>query len=257
MVKHLSTFKTTLVRDITLLCSRLSLWRLLAIWAALSAMIFFAYLEDFLGIQSSLRAKNFRYGVTDIVLLPYLKLQVIVAMLIMSSLCSRLFYLEKFTAFSALFRSTQPNSLAVVTAKTTTAIVIAIILLLVATLPMIVSGFFFEYNVFRLVITLFSCFMVLLSVGVLAIVLSQVFAHSILVMLTTVIVLTIPEIAVRLFVEPAWLTPILIFFSPLAHVNRIATGVVTASDAIFFGLFILLLFGIAVRQFNNTYLTTS
>ncbi len=117
MLKALTTWHTTLARDFTVLLSRRSFWGLLALWTALSAVIFFAYLEDFLAIQPSLRAKNFRYGVTDMVLLPYLKLLGSIAIIVMAGLCSRLFYQECFAPFSAIFRSTRPNAFAVTAAK--------------------------------------------------------------------------------------------------------------------------------------------
>lgn len=252
-----SYFHTTLSRDMAILGARRSFWVIVSLWAAICAMIFFAYLEDFLAIQPSLRAKNFRYGITDIVIIPYIKLQLMAALIVMTSLCSRLFYQETFAPFAALLRSTRPDPLVVVSAKMTYIALISVVLILVVALPVIGSGLCFAYNEFRVALTLFACFVVLLVVGTLAMVLSQVFSHSIVVMLVAILLSVLPEIAVRLLVEPVWLAPILAFFSPFAHINRIATGVITLSDAVFFGSLILLLLGIAVRQFNNTYLSLS
>lgn len=250
------SFTATLSRDLRLLFSRRSVWVILALWAAISSVMFFAYLEDFLAIQPTLRAKNFRYGVTDIVIIPYIKLQITFALVVMASLCSRLFYQEFFSPFSALARSTRPPPLAVVCAKTAYIQLIAVALIALFSLPVWVSGYFFEYNAWRVIITLLGGFMVLLSVGVLAMVFSQLFTHSTVVMLLTTLCFIAPEIAVRLVTDPAWIAPILAFFSPLTHVSRLATGVVTLSDGVFFIGALLLLFGIAVRQFNNTYLST-
>lgn len=253
----LQTVYSTLSRDFSALCLRASFWAVLALWTAICALIFFSSLEDFLAIQPSLRAKNFRYGVTDIVIVPYFKLLGSAAIVMIASFCSRLFYHEKFSVFSPLLRSTQPSAIAIIIAKITYIKLLALVLLTIMVLPVIGTGFFFYYNAFRVIMTLFAWFMVLLSAGMLSMVLSLLFAHSIIVTVLAMSLVITSEIAVRLIVEPTWLAPIIAFFSPIAHLNRISTGVVTVSDGVFFGLLALLLLGIAVRQFNNTYLTTS
>lgn len=249
-----NTFFATLHRDLSVLSSRRGFWWLLALWSFIAAVIFFAYLEDFLAIQPQLRAKNFRYGVTDLVIIPYLKTLGILSMVFMASLCSRLFYHERFSPFSALYRSSGQSLMALMAAKWGYIMVLSLLAVMVLALPAVGSGFFFTYNGFRVAMMLVALFVLLLSVGVLAMVLSQVVSHSILVVLLIAVWIAVSEIAVRLLVEPTWIVPIVAFFSPLAHLNRIATGVVTVSDGVFFVLLVVLLTAVSVRQYNNSFL---
>lgn len=254
MFKSTPDTLSTLFRDISVLMRRRAFWWALAVWAFASALIFFAYIEDFLAIQPTLRAKNFRYGVTDLVIVPYIKTLGLIALIFITALCSRLFYNEHFSAFSVLYRSTQPRATTLLTAKMTYVAGMALLIVALLSLPPLVSGYFFDYHLPRVIVTLIAQFVLLFTVGMLAMTLSQVFRHSVLVMLTCGGIVLTPLLLTRLLVEPAWLAPVVGFFSPIAHTERIATGVVTVSDGVFFITLWLLLGAISLRQFNNTYL---
>ncbi|MGY0399016.1 MAG: hypothetical protein ACWIPH_03570 [Ostreibacterium sp.] len=251
----LSSIFSTLSRDFSVLLTRRGFWWLVALWALGSAIIFFTYFDNFLAIQPTLRAKNFRYGVTDLVMLPYLKTLGIVSIFFMSSLCSRLFYQEHFAPFSMLFRSSNQSTIALIIAKYLYVLIIAFLSISIITLPVICSGFFFDYNSFHVIVTFIALFVLLLTVGIVAMVLSQIFSHSILVVLLTIFWVIITELAVKFIVEPTWFAPIIAFFSPITHINRIVTGVVTYTDVVFFLLLTTLLFLLSLRQFKNTYLS--
>ncbi|PID61429.1 MAG: hypothetical protein CR974_04215 [Gammaproteobacteria bacterium] len=255
--KATSLYFATLRRDLSVLTQRRLFWWALALWSAICTLVFFSYLESFLDIQPQLRAKNFRYGVTDLVMMPYVKALGLVAMLFVIGLCSRLFFNEHFSAFGVLYRSANPRPLPLLAAKWGYVAGMALTLVGLLALPPLVSRFFFDFHLSRVILTLLAQFVLLFSVGMLAAVLSQVFRHSILVMLTACLAIGLPELAVRLIAEPAWLLPVLEFFSALAHSNRIATGVITLSDGVYFLLWWWLLSAIAQRQFNNTYLLSS
>lgn len=243
----------TLYRDFSTLLLRRRFWGLMAVWCALCGILFFAYFEDFLSIQPVLRAKNFRYGVTDLVIIPYIKTVSYFSIILMTALCARLGYLEHFSTFSSLYRSLPIKARHLITAKLLYITFLAMIAVLILALPMIVSGLFFHYDIGRVVVLLFGLFALLLSVGLLTLVFSQIIAHSVVVVLLTVLLIGITELAAKLLVEPAWLTPIIAFFSPISHLNRMANGVLTASDIIFYITLILLLIIIFIRQFHRTY----
>lgn len=254
MLKAMTIMTTTLHRDISALTQRRLFWWALTIWAFITTLIFFAYLEDFLAIQPKLRAKNFRYGVTDLVIIPYIKTLGLVALIFIAALCSRLFYNEHFSPFSLLYRSTQPSASTLLLAKSTYIISISLTLIALLSLPPLISGFFFDYHLSRVIITLIAQFVLLFTVGMLAMTLSQILAYSVLVVLVCGAVVLLPMLLTRLFVEPAWLVAIVAFFSPIAHLNRITTGVIMLSDGVFFVTLWLLLGAISLRQFNNTYM---
>lgn len=248
--------QTTLSRDLSVLLHRRGFWWLSAVWALLSGLLFFALLEDFLSVQPTLRAKQTHYGVTDLVIIPYLKTLGFIAAIFMASLCSRLFYLECFSPFSALYRTLNNSAFALVLAKLLYVLILALWALMLPALPLIVCGYFFDYNVGRVLMMLLALLVFLLSVGMIAMVWSQLISHSIVVVLLTMVPIGALELLVKWVVEPTWVVPIVAFFSPVTHVNRMATGVVSLSDGVFF---ILLMFGLmvlALRQFNNTYFIT-
>ncbi len=248
---------TTVSRDFSLLLSRRSFWWLWAAWALIAAIIYFAYLTDFLTIQATLRAKNFRYGVTDLVIIPYLKTLGTLAIVLMASLCARGFYYERFASFSLLYRSTPQHPLLFILAKWLTAALFATGILVTLALPVISSYVFFDYNIARVLITILALFMLLWMVGIVAMLLSLLFNQSILVALLTLSWVAFGELMTRLIVEPAWITPIIAFFSPLAHIHRITLGLLAGSDILFFLLLAALLTLLALRQYQNTYLSTN
>lgn len=251
-----SHFKTTLARDLFVLLHRRSFWWWLALWSLLSAVLFFSYLEDFLAIQPTLRAKQFRYGVTDLVLIPYLKTLSLVSVVFMAGLCARLFYLEQFSPFSALYRGLAQRPVVLVLAKCTYVAILSALALGVIILPVLGAGWFFDYNVFRILITTVGLYLLLFTTGVLTMLFSQIFSHSVVVVLLVVLLLGGTELAVKLMTEPVWLSPIVMFFSPISHVNRLATGVWSLSDGLFFGFGLCLLIGLSIRRFKNTYFVT-
>lgn len=252
-----TTLQTTLQRDFAVLLSRWQFWLALTVAAAISGFIYFSYLEDFLAIQPTLRAKSFQYGVTDLVIVPYLKTLGYVAVIILSALCSRLFYWEIFADFSHGFRSTPVHLAGLITAKLSAIALLSLLILTVIALPALGSGLAYDYNVVRICFLLLALFMLLLTVGTVAMVLSQFFSHGILVTLLTTLWVGLSELATTLITEPTWVLPIIQFFSPLTHTNRIAIGVVSFSDVVFWVLLLSGLIALSARQFRNTYLTVS
>lgn len=246
----------TLYRDFSGLLLRRRLWLFIALWSSLCAILFFTYLEDFLSIQAVLRAKNFRYGVTDLVLVPYLKTTGYVCIIFMASLCAKLFHHEHFSAFSQLYRTLPQSSITLIGAKFLYVTLLSFCAILITCLPVIGCGLFFDYDTPRIIVLLMGLFMLFLSVGAIAMVLSQVFTHSIAVVLVTTALVAIPELAARLIVDPTWLQPIIAFFSPISHMNRIASGVIAISDLIFFVSLLALVTIVSARQFSNTYFLT-
>lgn len=249
--------KSTFFRDITVLIQRRTFWWALAVWMFICALIFFAYVEDFLAIQPQLRAKAVHYGITDILIVPYIQTLSFVALAFMIALCARLFHNEHFADFSKLYRSTQPRLSLLIGAKLAYIAFLALLIIGLLALPPLVSSAFLDFNLARVVVTLLAQFVLLFTVGLIAMVLSQCFRHSILVMLVSGVLILSLELMTRLLVDPAWIAPLIAFFSPIAHMNRIATGMMTLSDGVFFIVLWLILCAIAIRQFNNTYLTTS
>lgn len=250
------TVYPTLYRDYSALFLRRRFWGLLALWGALCALLFFTYLEDFLSIQPVLRAKNFRYGVTDIVIIPYLQSTGYFALIVVTALCARLGYQEHFSPFSRLYRSiaTKPSHFIVAKLIYINGIIFFILGFLL--LPVLVSGCFFHYDITRVFWLFLGQFLMLLSVGLLALVFSQIVAHSVVVVLATLLLVALTELAAALVTEPTWWANIVSYFSPIAHLERIATGVVTFSDLAFFTTLLFLLILISVRQWNNTYFFT-
>lgn len=253
----LKTLLTTLRRDFVVLFSRWQFWLALTVASVISGFLFFSYLEDFLAIQPTLRAKGFQYGITDLVQIPYLKTLGYVAVVVIAALCSRLYYWEVFAHFSHGFRSTPFHLVGLITAKLLYIALLTLIMLTLIALPVIGSGLAYDYNAMRITFMLFALFMLLFTTGVLAMLLSQFFSHSILVTLLTLLWVGLSELAATLLTDPAWLLPIIQFFSPLTHSNRIALGVVSLSDAIFWFLLLSSLISLSARQFRNTYLTVS
>lgn len=245
---------TTLSRDLSVLTQRRLFWWALAFWAFICTFIFYYHLEDFLAIQPSLRAKNFRYGVTDLVIIPYINVMALMALVFFIGLCARLFYHEHFTPFGDWLRSTQPPASQLVLAKISYILTLSTVITALLALPVLAGRFFFTYDFMRVMFTLLAQFVLLFSAGMLTMVFSQRLRYSILVVLTAGLVIGVAELLARLLVEPEWLAAVATFFSPFAHVNRIATGIVTLSDGVFFILLWLILSAIAVRQFNNNYL---
>lgn len=255
MSNHLAaTVRSTLTRDFSLLLQRRIFWWFLALWASVTAVIFFTYLDNFLAIQPTLRAKNIRYGVTDIVMMPYLKSSGMVAMVFICCLCCRLFYHEQFSPFSLTHRSLQPPPVGLIIAKWTYVALLSLVTLIIVLLPVIACAWLFDYHTFRVVIMTLALFMLLLAVGGMTMVLSQRFTHSILTVLVTLLFLTLSEVAASTIHEPDWLNAILTFISPLSHLQHIATGVVTLADGVFCVLLIGLLCALSLRQYTNSYL---
>lgn len=249
-----SLINTTLSRDCYSLIQRRLFWWMLAVFSFLCALIYIAFLEDFLAIQSQLRAKNVSYGIIDIVLIPYIKTLGLLSLVLIISLCARLFHHEHGSVFAPLFRSTQPHFFTLLLAKGIYITVLSAIIVCLIALPVLVSCLFFEVGLYRIFITLVAHFVLLSTVGLMVTVFSQTFNHSILVMLASGTIIVASELIARLVVEPAWLSSIVMFFSPVSHINRITTGMVTLSDGVFF-IFLWALFGlIAERQFRNSYL---
>lgn len=246
----------TLYRDFSSLVLRRRFWLFIALWSSLCAILFFTYLEDFLSIQAVLRAKNFRYGVTDLVLVPYLKTTGYVCIIFMASLCAKLFHHELFSAFSQLYRTIPQSHLTLVGAKFLYVKLLSFLAVLVTFLPVIGCGLFFDYDTPRIILLLTGLFMLFFSVGVIAMMLSQVFTHSIIVVLVTIALVALPELAARIVVDPAWLQPVIAFFSPISHMDRIASGVIAVSDVVFFAALLGLITLFSVRQFSNTYFLT-
>lgn len=255
MSNHLAaTVRSTLTRDFSLLLQRRIFWWFLALWASITAVIFFTYLDNFLAIQPTLRAKNIRYGVTDIVMMPYLTSSGMVAMVFICCLCCRLFYHEQFSPFSLIQRSLQPPSTGVITAKWIYIALLSLITLIILLLPVIVCAWLFDYHTFRVAIMTLALFMLLLTVGGMTMLLSQLFTHSILTVLVTLLYIALSQVAASMIREPNWLNAVLTFISPLSHVQRIATGIMTLSDGIFIVLLIGLLCTLSLRQYKNSYL---
>lgn len=253
----LKTLATTLRRDLFILLSPWRFWLFFAMATFISSLLFFNYLEDFLAIQATLIAKSFRYGITDLVIIPYLKTMGYLAVVIIASSCSRLFYWEMFADFSLTYRSTSLSLAGLLVAKLTLIIVLVCLVLAVIALPVLGSGMAYPYHLMRVVFMLFALFMLLLVTGVLAMVLSQCFSHPVLVTLLTILPIAITELGARLLTEPTWLVPIIAFFSPLSHLDRTAIGVVTLSDGVFFIGLLSTLIALSARLFRNTYLTVS
>lgn len=253
----LNTLKTTLHRDLYLLFSPWRFWLFLAIAIFACSLMFFSYLEDFLAIQAALIAKSFRYGITDLVIIPYLKTMGYLAVIAIAGSCSRLFYWEMFADFSLGFRSTTLSIMGLLAAKILFIILLISILLLIIALPVLGSGWNYTDNPMRIYLMLFALFMLLLTTGILAMVLSQCFTHPVLVTLLTILPIGLTELGVRLLTEPTWLMPLIAFFSPLSHLDRTAIGVVTLSDGVFFIGLLSALIALSARLFRNTYLTVS
>lgn len=246
----------TMGRDLSLLASRRGFWWLTTAWAVIAGVVFFAYLNDFLAIQPTLRAKNFRYGVTDIVLVPYLKTLAALALVLMAGLCSRGFYHEHFAPFALLYRSSGQSAVMLVVGRWLTAAVLAVGILVVLAVPVVSAELFFDYNGRRIAFTLAAIFMLLWVVGMLAMVCSQRFSHSVLVVLLVLLWVGGSELLTRLLSEPPWLAAVLAFFSPWSHITHITNGIVTLSDIMFFVFLPTLLSLLAWRQYQNTFLTT-
>ncbi len=246
----------TLYRDFSSVFLLRRFWLFCALLSSFCAILFFAYLEDFLSIQALLRAKNSRYGVTDLVVIPYLKITGYACIIFIASLCSKLFHNEHFSAFSQLYRSTPQSTPNLIIAKYIYVISLTLLAIFITCLPAIGSGLFFDYNGTRVTLLVFGLFMLLLSVGAIAALLSQIFSHSILAVLVTIILIILPELGTRFLVEPSWLNPIIAFFSPISHMNRIATGNIAASDATFFISLLSLTALLSSRTLSNTYFLT-
>lgn len=244
---------TTLYRDLSVLLLKRRFWWLVALWCGFCGTLFFVYLEDFMTIQPVLRAKNFRYGVTDMVIIPYIKTMGYLAILLVSTLSAKLGYLEHFSDFSRLYRSLAIKPIRLIFAKLIYLLLLSVFAVVTIALPAMTTGLFFEYNVARIVLLLIGLLAVLLSVELLTFVLSQAINHSVIVVLISTSVIGMTELASKLIVEPAWIAPIIAFFSPISHLHQIASGIVTASNLIFFITFIALLVIIAIRQFSRTY----
>ncbi len=249
--------RTILSRDVKTLLQRRTYWLALAVWALVCGVLYFSLLADFIAIQPQLRAKNLSYGVTDMAIIPYIKLTATLAVVLVVSLCSRLFYYEHFDAYARLFKSTQPDAKSLVLAKVCYIAIISVTLTVITAIIPLTSLYFFTFSIARVTLMLAAYFVLLCTVGLLAAVISQCFRHSIGVVLTVFALLLVSELAVRLLVDPAWLAPIALYFSPLAHIERMATGIVASSDILFFTSLWLILLAMAIRQFNNTYLSTS
>lgn len=248
----LAPLRTTLTRDFSLLLSRRAFWWFLALWAFFSALIFFTYLENFLAIQPTLRAKNFRYGVTDIVIIPYLTMTGTVAMLWIAGLCSRLFYHEQFSPFSLLYRSLPPSPMVLLAAKWLYIALLAAIIIVVLLLPVLVCAFWFDYNGFRVMVMSVAVFMLLLSVGGMTMLLSQLVTYSVLTVFVALLWVALLAVAANITTVPMW-AEMLAFFSPLSHIQRLATGVFMLSDGVFFVLLIGLLSLLSLRQYRRCY----
>lgn len=254
MISHVYT---TLYRDTRTLLQRGLFWLLLVFWALISALLFFAYFEDFLSIQPLLRAKQFRYGITDMVIIPYLKTLSYIAMIVVSALCSRLFYAEIFSPFASLYRGLRQPMSALIIAKLLYIGIISFVLLAVIALPVIGSGLFFELNIMRVWWALMALFVLLFSIGTLTMVFSQLFAQSVLATLVALVITLITELFAKLVVEPDELLPIIAFFSPITHINRMVSGEIHLSDGVYFVTLLALLISISIRQMRNTYLMLS
>lgn len=249
-----SPLVATVSRDFSLLLGRRGFWWFFALWAFINAIIFFTYLENFLAIQPTLRAKGFRYGVTDLVIIPYLKSSGTLVMGFIICLSSRLFYGEHFSPFAALYRSLAISPVTLVMAKWAYVAVLSLTALGILILPVAMCKLLFDYNGFRVVVMAIALFMLLLATGGIAMLLSQVFTQSILTALVTLLCLSLPEIAATMINEPGWLTSLLAFFSPLTHIQRMATGLVALSDGVFFVLLLGLITALSLRQYKNSYL---
>ncbi|PID65500.1 MAG: hypothetical protein CR975_06835 [Gammaproteobacteria bacterium] len=249
----LKQIHTTLSRDFSTLLLHRRFWGIIALWCGLCGLLFFLYLEDFMSIQPVLRAKNFRYGVTDLVLIPYIKSMGYAAVLLVTTLCAKLGYLENFSAFAQLYRSLCPNPLHYFSAKLIYIVLLSAVAVITIAAPAVISGLFFDYNGSRVLLLLIGLLALLVSVGLLTFVFSQTINHSVMAVLLSMLFIGLSELAAKFIVEPVWVTPIIAFFSPVSHLQQIANGVVTSSHVIFFTTFIILLVIIAVRQFNRTY----
>ncbi|MPV86125.1 hypothetical protein [Ostreibacterium oceani] len=247
-------FAQVLWRDSVALFLRWGFWLLLAVWVFLTAFMYFAYLDDFIAIQPQLRAKNSPYGVTDIVIIPYIKTLGLLGILILTALVSRAFYEELWAPFGAYFRALHLPVTGIVAAKSVQLFWIVAIIVWVIALPILVSGLFFTYDMRRVLLVLLALSGLLWVIGLLTIWLSQLLSHSVLVVLVAVSCLTMTELAVRLVTSPEWLLPILAFFSPIAHFNQMANGVMMRSSIVFLMVFTLLMWVLIHRCFSNRYL---
>lgn len=248
--------RTTLYRDLMILFKSQRFWLLFAFWVSLSSVIFFAYLNEFLQVQSTLRSKSFHYGVTDLVFIPYLKVLGIISAVWVSSLLSNAFYYEQFAPFAALYKSFRPESIQILVAKWLYLIIISALAVSALAIPIISALFFIDFNGLRVIFTLFSLYLFLLTSGILALLFSQIFSQGLIVILLTTLCLLVLELAARWVLEPAWFAPIVQYFSPIAHLIRITSGVVLLSDALFFVVFFTTCSCIIVRQFENNYFMT-
>jgi|GEM_PF-4777485 len=242
-----------LARDVSLLLGRRGFWLVLAFWVCANSIFFFLLLDEFLKIQAALRAKNFHYGVTDMVLMPYLQISGYFSAAMIACLCSRLFYLERFADFALLHRSLRAHPLRVVVAKCGYIVLASSLALVIVAMPVWVVGIFFAYDGFRIAMTLSVLLLLLFAIGSLSMVFSQVFAHSVLVVMAVALVSLMLIMPAKWFVDPAWVAPITAFFSPAAHWHRAIIGVMNVSDVVFWLLSIVMLVAVAVRQSYNAY----
>ncbi|MBS9778485.1 MAG: hypothetical protein KGV50_06960 [Gammaproteobacteria bacterium] len=247
---------STLYRDFSQLVCRRRFWIFCSAWAFICSILYFSYLEEFLNIQATLRAKNFRHGVTELTIVPYIKTAGYASIIFIASLCARLYYNEHFAAFSAIFRTTTHSKIKLITAKYCYIMCLSFYATLIIYLPILGSSFFFDYNQTRTLLLVFGLFTLFIFTGSISAVFSQIISNSIFVVLLTSSIIILPELCTTLIVDPAWLNPVFAFFSPISHMNNIASGILSVSDIIFFVFLLGLTTTLFSRQFSNTFLLT-
>ncbi len=240
--------KEILQRDLRILLHKQSFWLLVALWFFIINLIYFKFFESFLEIQPKLIAKQSTQGITEAMLIPFIKTLAIPSVIFIASLCSRLFFYEKWADFSALHKSLNYSFLNLILAKLAYIIIFTFISLILICLPILITGIYFDFDFSRVILSLAGLSLLLVTTGILGLFFSQIFSQSIIVILVSFSCLYFLEILSKLTTEPIWLSRLLYYFSPISQFNHISSGILSSNNLLFFSSFSFLMIIIIRRN---------
>lgn len=217
-----------------LLSSR-AFWLWLALLSVICGVVFLLYLEHYLDQQTEIIKKNIRFGLSDLAILPYLKITTLFSTPVIAGLTANWYRRELNSDFAPLFLSLNFPVWHVICAKSIVLLLITFLMVAMMFVPITVFGCIatISLDLARLLSTALMIWAILFVIGLFSAWLSCRLSGGVWGMFVTLTVLGLSELAARLITEPHVFAEFLRYVSPYYHVYAVANGVISLSNIVY------------------------